>query len=73
MGTGYVIDAFMVVVLGGVQSLFGTVASAFLLGELSAVIAFLQNDTIAKALVLLAIVVLIRFRPHGLFSVKVRA
>lgn len=73
MGTGYVVDAFMVVVLGGVHSLFGTVASAFLLGELSGVIAFLQNDTVAKALVLLAIVVLIRFRPQGLFTAKVRA
>ncbi len=73
MGTGYVVDAFMVVVLGGVQSLFGTVVSAFLLGELSGVIAFLQNDTVAKALVLLAIVVLIRFRPQGLFVARVRA
>jgi urea transport system permease protein len=73
MGTGYVIDAFMVVVLGGVQSLAGTVASAFILGELSGAIAFLQNDTVAKALVLLAIVVLIRFRPEGLFTSRVRA
>ena len=73
MGTGYVIDAFMVVVLGGVQSLAGTVASAFILGELSGGIAFLQNDTVAKAIVLLAIVVLIRFRPEGLFTARVRA
>jgi urea transport system permease protein len=73
MGTGYVVDAFMVVVLGGVQSLFGTVASAFLLGELSGLIAFLQNDTVAKALVLLAIVVMIRFRPQGMFVSRVRA
>lgn len=73
MGTGYVVDAFFVVVLGGVQSLFGTVASAFLLGQLSGVIAFWQNDTVAKALVLLAIIVLIRFRPQGLFVAKVRA
>lgn len=73
MGTGYVIDAFMVVVLGGVQSLVGTVASAFVLGELSGVIAFLQNDTVAKATVLLAIVVLIRFRPQGMFATRVRA
>ena len=73
MGTGYVVDAFMVVVLGGVQSLVGTVASAFVLGELSGVIAFLQNDTIAKALVFLAIIVLIRFRPEGLFTSRVRA
>jgi urea transport system permease protein len=73
MGTGYVVDAFMVVVLGGVQSLAGTVASAFILGELSGAIAFLQNDTVAKAIVLIAIVVLIRFRPQGLFVTRVRA
>jgi urea transport system permease protein len=73
MGTGYVVDAFMVVVLGGVQSLAGTVFSSFILGELSGGIAFLQNDTVAKAIVLLAIVVLIRFRPEGLFTTRVRA
>jgi urea transport system permease protein len=73
MGTTYVVDAFMVVVVGGVQSLFGTVVSAALLGEASGVIAFLQNDTVAKALVLLAIVILIRFRPQGLFVASVRA
>lgn len=72
MGTGYVVDAFFVVVLGGVQSLLGTVASSLLLGQLSGVIAFWQNDTIAKALVLIAIVALIRFRPQGLFVTKVR-
>lgn len=73
MGTGYVVDSFMVVVLGGVQSLAGTVFSSFILGELSGVVAFLQNDTVAKALVLLAIIVLIRFRPEGLFTARVRA
>jgi urea transport system permease protein len=72
MGTGYVVDAFFVVVLGGVQSLFGTVGSAFLLGEMTGVIAYLQNDTVAKAVVLLAIIVLIRFRPQGLFASRVR-
>jgi urea transport system permease protein len=73
MGTGYVVDAFMVVVLGGVQSLFGTVISAFALGEVTGVIAFLQNDTIAKATVLILIISVIRFRPQGLFVAKVRA
>jgi urea transport system permease protein len=73
MGTGYVVDSFMVVVLGGVQSLAGTVLSSFILGEVSGVVAFLQNDTVAKALVLLAIIVLIRFRPDGLFTARIRA
>jgi urea transport system permease protein len=72
MGTGYVVDAFMVVVVGGAQSLLGTVASSGILGELSGVLAYLANDTIAKALVFLGVVVLIRFRPQGLFAVQVR-
>lgn len=72
MGTTYVVDAFLIVVLGGVESLMGTVLSAIILGELSSILSFYSNDTIAKALVLLAIVILIRFRPQGLFSSKVR-
>jgi urea transport system permease protein len=72
MGTTYVVDAFMIVVLGGVESLMGTVLSAIILGEMSSILSFYSNDTIAKALVLFAIVILIRFRPHGLFSQKVR-
>lgn len=72
MGTTYVVDAFMVVVLGGVGSLTGTVASSAILGELTGFLAFYSNDTMAKALVFLAIVVVIRFRPQGLFAAKVR-
>ena len=72
MGTTYVVDAFLIVVLGGVESLMGTVLAATILGELTSLLSFYSNDTIAKALVLLAIVILIRFRPQGLFSSKVR-
>ncbi len=73
MGTTYVVDAFMVVVLGGVESLIGTVASSVILGELTGFLAFYSNDTLAKVLVFLAIVVLIRFRPQGLFAAKIRS
>lgn len=73
MGTTYVVDAFMVVVLGGIESLVGTIASSGILGELTGFLAFWSNDTIAKAMVLLAIVILIRFRPQGLFAARVRS
>ena len=72
MGTTYVVDAFMVVVLGGVESLVGAIASSAILGELTGFLAFYSNDTTAKATVFFAIVILIRFRPQGLFSSKVR-
>lgn len=72
MGTNYVVDAFLVVVSGGVQSLFGTVASAGIIGELSGGFAFLWNDTLARALLFFLVVVLIRFRPQGMFAMRLR-
>ena len=58
MGTNYIIDAFMVVVLGGVESLIGTAASSFIIGESSSFLASFSNDTLAKALVLLIIILI---------------
>lgn len=72
MGTNFVVDAFMVVVVGGVGSLAGTVVSSGIIGEVTAGVAFVLNDTQAKAIVFLAVVILIRFRPQGLFSQQVR-
>jgi urea transport system permease protein len=72
MGTGAVIDAFMVVVVGGVASLVGTVASAALIGQVSGILAYIYNDTLAKALVFFGVVILIRFMPEGIFAVRVR-
>lgn len=72
MGTNFVVDAFLVVVLGGVQSLFGTVASAGILGELSGGLAYLSNDTLARAMVFFLVVLMIRFRPQGLFALRLR-
>ncbi|MGH2459899.1 MAG: urea ABC transporter permease subunit UrtB [Chloroflexota bacterium] len=72
MGLGFVVNAFMVVVMGGVQTLFGTVASAAILGELSGWLAFVLDDTIAQVIVFTLIIVVIRFRPEGLFTLHVR-
>ena len=72
MGTHFVVDAFLVVVIGGVGSLLGTFVSAGILGELNATLAYVLNDTLAKAIVFLAVIVLIRFRPQGLFSARTR-
>ena len=72
MGTNYVVDAFLVVVAGGVQSLLGTVASSYLIGQASGVLAFLSDDTMAKAIVFLGVVALIRLFPQGLFAMRVR-
>ena len=73
MGTNYIIDAFMVVVLGGVESLIGTAASSFIIGETSSFIASFSNDTLAKALVLVITILILRIKPEGLFTRKIRS
>jgi urea transport system permease protein len=72
MGTGVVVDAFLVVIVGGVGSIVGTAAAALMIGEATAWLSYLLSETTARILILLGVIVLIRFRPQGLFPDKVR-
>jgi len=72
MGTGLVVDSFLVVIVGGVGSLFGTAAASALVGEGSAMFSLLMNDTLGRIAVLLAIILLIRFKPNGLVPGNIR-
>lgn len=72
MGSSFVIDGFLVVVTGGVQSLFGTLFSALMLGEIRAILAVLWNDVLAQAAVFAGVIMIILIRPKGLFAVKSR-
>jgi urea transport system permease protein len=73
MGQDYLVDAWMTVVTGGVDKLIGVLAGAFLIGESNSAIAYLLNDPAARVIVLAAVIVLIRFKPEGLFTVQKRA
>ena len=73
LGQAYIVDSFMVVVLGGVGQLAGTVYAALGLGVVNKLIESWQGAVIAKILVLVFIVVFIQKRPQGLFAVKGRA
>lgn len=73
LGQAYIIDSFMVVVLGGVGQLAGTIVGAFGLGLLSKAIEPFWGAVLAKILVLLLIVLFIQKRPQGLFALKGRS
>ena len=73
LGQAYIVDSFMVVVLGGVGQLAGTVYAAFGLGVVNKLIESWQGAVIAKILVLVFIVVFIQRRPQGMFALKGRA
>ena len=72
MGQDYLVDAWMTVVTGGVDKLFGILAGAFLIGESTSGIAYLLNDSTARVIVLAAVIILIRYKPEGLFTVQKR-
>lgn len=72
LGQGYIIDSFLVVVLGGVGQLAGTVVAAFSLGILNKVLEPQIGAVLGKILILVIIVLFIQKRPQGLFAVKGR-
>lgn len=67
MGDSYVVQAFLMVVVGG-GSLAGTIIASFASGELQSMFAFFTNDTFARFLIFVLIVVFLRFKPQGLFA-----
>jgi urea transport system permease protein len=73
LGQGYIVDSFMVVVLGGVGQLAGTVYAALGLGVLNKLIEGWQGAVMAKIIVLVLIVLFIQKRPQGIFALKGRS
>ncbi len=72
MGTSMVVDGFLVVVMGGVGSLLGSVFSAGILGEINGLVAAATNDILARAVVFGVVIAIIVLKPKGLFALKGR-
>jgi urea transport system permease protein len=74
MGPDYIVEAFMTVITGGMGQLFGSVAGGLLIGTGEGVIEkALVNATMAKVLVLLAVIAFMMVRPSGIFAPKERS
>ncbi|WP_329327762.1 urea ABC transporter permease subunit UrtB [Streptomyces mirabilis] len=73
MGTNVIIDAFLVIVVGGIGQLKGSVIVAFVLGVLQSVLEYSTTVSVAKVLVLVAIVAFLQWRPQGLYTVRTRS
>ena len=73
LGQNYIVDSFMVVVLGGVGQLAGTVYAALGLGFANKLLEAWQGAVLAKIAVLIFIIIFIQKRPQGMFALKGRA
>ncbi|WP_432149481.1 urea ABC transporter permease subunit UrtB [Streptomyces sp. bgisy029] len=72
-GTNYIVDAFLVVVVGGIGRLRGAVITAFVLGLLQSVLEYSTTVSVAKVVVLVGIVAFLQWRPQGLYTVRTRS
>jgi urea transport system permease protein len=73
LGQGVIVDSFLVVVLGGVGKITGSVVAAFGLGILNKVLEPIAGAVLGKIVVLLAVILVIQKRPQGLFAPKGRS
>ena len=73
VGQNYIVYSFMTVVLGGVGNLLGTVIGAVMIGFSSIFVEAYQSASIARAIVLLIIIVFLQFKPKGLFVIRSRS
>ena len=73
LGTNYIVDAFLVVVVGGLGQLRGAVIAAIGLGVLNSFVEYGTGASLAKVAVFVAIVAFLQARPQGLFVFRTRA
>ena len=74
LGTEYIVQSFMTVVVGGVGNIFGTLAGAALIGFLQKIIEWFNpsNTLAAQTYMIIFIILFIQFRPRGIFALKGR-
>ncbi|WP_168397404.1 urea ABC transporter permease subunit UrtB [Acinetobacter indicus] len=72
LGQNYIIDAFLVVVVGGVGQVWGAVLAALGLGISGTALEIGMGAVLAKIILLVLVILFIQKRPQGLFAIKGR-
>jgi len=73
LGQNYIVNSFMAVVLGGVGKLIGTVLGSIIIGFAGISIESFTSSSIAKAAVLIIIILFLQKKPQGLFALRTRS
>lgn len=71
-GTAYVLSAFLVVIVGGLGGLRGTVIAALMLGMINAFVEHWTSSTIGKAAVFAFVILFLQIRPNGVVTLRTR-
>lgn len=68
LGTKWIVDAFLVVILGGIGQLVGTIVAALSIGWSNVILEYVSTASLAKVLVFLIVIAFLQFRPAGIVS-----
>ncbi|GAF38346.1 urea ABC transporter, permease protein UrtB [Agrilactobacillus composti DSM 18527 = JCM 14202] len=72
IGQDYIINAFITVVVGGAGTLLGTIFGSTFMGVGNTTLEYLTNPSIGQALVLILVIIILQFKPKGVFSLNSR-
>ncbi len=72
MGTFHIVDAFIVVILGGLGQVPGTILAAFIIGMLNSLFEFSTTAVIGKVLVFGMVILFLQWKPRGLMQLRGR-
>jgi len=75
MGSNYIVQSFMTVVVGGVGNIFGTLVGASMIGGFQKAVEWMNpsNTLAAQTYMILFVILFIQFRPRGIIALKGRA
>lgn len=71
IGNVFLVRSFFVVIIGGIGHLLGgTLVGSFLIGGSETIFALFSDQVVAQTIVFLLAIIVLRFRPQGLLTVK---
>src|SRR5579875_2265112 len=73
VGQSYIVPAFLVVILGGLGSLTGTILAALIAGLFSALVQIFVDVSVAQVLLLVFVILFIQWRPRGIVAARSRS
>ncbi|MEJ5221019.1 MAG: urea ABC transporter permease subunit UrtB [Tepidiforma sp.] len=68
LGTYYIVDSFLVVILGGIGQVVGTAIAALAIGGANALLEFQLSASVAKVLVFALVIAFLQWRPAGIIA-----
>lgn len=73
VGQSYIVDTFMTVVVGGVGKIIGCITGSAIIGVGGPTFEFFSSASLGKVFIFIVVIVILQFRPKGIFTIHSRS